>query len=167
MKRYYVLLILLLFVINSCKKEDAVKEKQPIKKENVTTEKEIVDSLLVFSKDKYDLIYEYSDGNDKQLLGINLLDKKSLEFYLLTETLPCDTEYHGIAINNYWDQDPEMDSFNGEGYFVDEYFMEKKEYQLAIRLVDDLSKVIIKYHVKDTTETDCLPIDHEIMRRVK
>lgn len=167
MKRYYVLLILLLFVINSCKKEDTVKEKQPIKKENVTTEKEIVDSLFTISKNEYTLLYEYKNGDAYQIIGINILDHKRIKFHLITETLPCDTEYHGIAINNYWDQDPEMDSFNGEGYFVDEYFMEKKEYQLAIRLADDLSKVIIKYHVKDSTETDCLPIDHEIMRRIK
>ena len=74
-----------------------------------------------------------------------IIDKKTINFHLVTETLPCDTEYWGIAENKYWDGDGEVDEDNNEGYFADEYFKEEKEYIIGIRLAEDLNKVKIKF----------------------
>ncbi|WNM18341.1 hypothetical protein [Flavobacterium capsici] len=166
MKHYIVLFSCVLLSFYSCKKELPAKVEETTKPKVVINEPIINDSVKPFAKDDYDLIFEYSEEDSNQWLGVSILDKKTIKFHLITETLPCDTYYQGIAINNNWDQDPEIDSDEKGGYFVDEYFMEKKEYQLGIRIADDLSKVIIKYHSKEDLDTDCLPIDHKIMRRV-
>jgi hypothetical protein len=120
-----------------------------------------------FSQKDYSLVFQYSQDEDNQLLGINIVDKKTIKFYLVTETLPCDTEYWGIAKNKNWNADGEIDEGEDGGYFVDEYFKEEKEYLIGIRLATDLSKVKIKYIQKDSLDTDCLPITEIIMKRLK
>ncbi|GAA4054719.1 hypothetical protein [Flavobacterium chungnamense] len=85
----------------------------------------------------------------------------------MTVTLPCDTEYWGIAENKNWNNDGEVDEDENGGYFSNEYIKEEKEYLVGIRLAEDLSKVKIKYIQKDSLETDCLPITEQIMKRIK
>lgn len=120
-----------------------------------------------FSQNDFSLVFQYTNEESSQILGINTIDKKTLKFHLVTKTLPCDTEYWGIAKNKNWNADPEMDEDENGGYFVDEFIVENKEYIIGIRLASDSSKVIIKYIQKDGLGTDCLPITREIMRRIK
>lgn len=143
------------------KKSKAVEVKtQPIKIDQKKTFSE-------FSQNDYSLVFQYSEEEDYQLIGINILDKENIKFHLVTETLPCDTEYWGIAKNKNWNRDGEVDEDEDGGYFVNEYFKEEKEYIVGIRLAEDLSKVKIKYIQKNGLETDCLPITGVIMKRIK
>ena len=120
-----------------------------------------------FNKKKFSYLFEYKEEDSYQLIGINIIDKKTVNFYLITETLPCDTEYWGNAENKYLDEDGEVDEDNNESYFADEYSKEEKEYILRIRLAEDLSKVKIKFTQKDSLDTDCLPILEKTMKRIK
>lgn len=154
-----------MFGIFSCKNEKSEK-KSPSKK----SVPEIVEknSNQIFSQNDFALVYQYSDGEDNQLLGINIVDKKTIKFHLVTETLPCDTEYWGIAENKYSDLASEIDEVeNGTGYGANEYFKTEKEYNVGIRLAEDLSEAQIKYIQKDSLDTDCFPIAEKIMKRIK
>ncbi|WP_300565027.1 hypothetical protein [Flavobacterium sp.] len=151
----------------SCKKEKGDKKTESLKSKTITPKIVTETSNTKFSTNDYTLVYQYSDGESNQILGINLIDKKMLKFHLVTETLPCDTEYWGKAENKNWNGDGEIDEDEDGGYFVDEYFKEEKEYFIGIRLDEDLNKVQIKYIQKDSLETDCLPITGKIMKRIK
>ena len=164
MRKSIFIISIILFGLFSCKNEKSEK-KLPSKKSALEIVKK--DSNPRFSKNDYALVYKYSDGESNQLLGINITDKKTVKFHLISETLTCDTEYWGIAENKNWNSDGEVDEDEAGGYFVDEYFKEEKEYIVGIRLAEDLSKVQIKYIQKDSLETDCLPITEQIMTRIK
>ncbi len=152
-----------LFGLLSCKQEKTEKEIVP----NKTQKVEEKSSKPVFSQNDFDLVYQYSEGDSNQLLGINIKDKKNLSFHLVTKTLPCDTEYWGIAENKYSDLASEVDEDeNGTAYGVNEYIKTEKEYSIYLRLAIDSSKVIVNY-VEENIETDCLPITEKIMKRIK
>ena len=163
-KNIYIISIILLGLI-SCKNEKVNKKISP-----KTNALKIVDnsSNPIFAKKDYLLVYKYSQVEDTQLIGINIVDKKTIKFHLVTETLPCDTQYWGIAENKYSDLASEVDEDeNGTAYGANEYIRIEKEYNVAIRLAQDLSKVNIKYMQKDSLDTDCLPITDQIMKRIK
>lgn len=164
MRKYIFIISIILCGLFSCKDEKPEK-KVPSKKSVPEFVKKA--SNPIFSQNDYALVYKYSDGESNQFLGINIANEKTVKFHLVSETLPCDTEYWGIAENKNWNSDGEVDQDEEGGYFVNEYFKEEKEYIIGIRLAEDLSKVQIKYIQKDSLETDCLPITEQIMKRIK
>ncbi len=167
MKEYKKIFLILILCFISCKNNETSENVKTVEskiKANKTIEKNVFPK---FSQKDFSLVFQYSQDEDNQLLGINIADKKTIKFHLVTETLPCDTEYWGIAVNKNWNGDGEMDEDEDGGYFVYEYFKEEKEYLVGIRLATDLSKVKIKYIQKDSLETDCLPITEIIMKRIK
>lgn len=167
MRNYIIIFSAILFGFFGCKKEKIDKKTEPLKSKTITPKIVTETNNPKFSAKDYTLVYQYSDGESNQILGINLIDKKMLKFHLVTETLPCDTEYWGKAENKNWNSDGEIDEDEDGGYFVDEYFKEEKEYFIGIRLDEDLNKVQIKYIQKDSLKTDCLPITGKIMKRIK
>ena len=163
MRKNIFLITSVLLGFLSCKHEKTEKRITPDKTQKVE-EKNI---KPIFSQNDFDLVYQYFEGDSKQLLGININDKKNLSFHLVTKTLPCDTEYWGIAENKYSDLASEVDEDeNGTAYGVNEYSKTEKEYSIYIRLAIDSSKVIVNY-VEENIETDCLPITEKIMNRIK
>ena len=161
-----IFLILILGFIN-CKNDNTSKNVKIVEaktKANKNIEENIPSK---FSRKDYSLVFQYSQDEDNQLLRIDIVDKKTIKFHLITETLSCDTKYWGIAKNKNWNRDGEIDEDEEGGYFVDEYFKEEKEYLIGFRLATDLSKVKIKYIQKDSLDTDCLPITEIIMKRIK
>ena len=167
MKEYKKIFLILILSFTSCKNDDSSKNVKTIEAKTQTNKKIEENIHSEFSQKDYSLVFQYSQNEDNQLLGINIVDKKTIKFHLVTETLPCDTEYWGIARNKNWNTDGEIDEDEDGGYLVDEYFNEKKEYLIGIRLATDLSKVKIKYIQKDNLNTDCLPITEIIMKRLK
>jgi hypothetical protein len=167
MNNRITLLAVLLFGLIGCKNEksDNKIEHLPskVKAPKIVNE----NNNPKFSQNDFSLVYQYTNKESNQILGINILDEKTIKFHLVTETLPCDTEYWGIAKNKNWNADPEIDEDENGGYLADEYFMNKVEYTIGIRLASDSSKVIVKYIQKDGLETDCLPITKKIMNRIK
>nr|WP_315144756.1 hypothetical protein [uncultured Flavobacterium sp.] len=167
MKEYKKIFLILILGFISCKNNDASKDVITIEAKTQVY-KNIEENISpTFSQKDYSLVFQYSQDEENQLLGINIVDKKTIKFHLFTETLPCDTEYWGIANNKNWNGDGEIDEDEDGGYFVDEYLKEEKEYLVGIRLATDLSKVKIKYIQKDSLDTDCLPITEIIMKRIK
>jgi hypothetical protein len=164
----YCKIILLLFFVSfmSCKKKENLGTENILVRDNTNSHTQNnIDSSNVLEK-KFSYQFKFSDTNSHQIVGINLVDSKTIEFHLITETLPCDTEYYGIAVNKNWNLDGEIDEDDEGGYFVNEYFKEAEEYTIAIRLAEDLSKVQIKYIQNNGLETDCLPITQKIMYRL-
>lgn len=164
MRKNIFIISLILIGLFSCKNERTKKKIATYKSPKIVKK----NSNPIFSQNDYTLIYKYSNGESNQILGINIADKKTLKFHLVTKTLPCDTEYWGIAENKYSDLASEVDEDeSGTAYGANEYVMIETEYSIAIRLALDSSKVIIEYIQKNGEETDCLPITEEIMKRVK
>ena len=162
MKKTILLILLLQFGLHSCNKEKSENKITRVKSSKKSEEK----NKPEFSENDYDLIYKYSNDDSNQILGINYINTKSLKFNLVTNKLPCDTEYWGIAKNNYSDFASEVDEDeNGTAYGSTEYVMNKKEYTISIRVALDSSKVIIKYIQVNGIHTDCLPIADKIMNR--
>ena len=95
------------------------------------------------------------------------MDKETIKFYLITETLPCDTEFWGIAENKKLKNISKIDLKKEDEYFVDVYSKAEKEYLVEIKLSEDLSKAKINYVQKDSIDTDCLPITERIMKSIK
>ena len=95
-----------------------------------------------------------AEGKEIQYLAINYLENKNIDFYLYTETLPCDTKYFGLAIKE------DHDDFTI-------FTKEENEYKISIQINRDKSEATISYVQKDSLETDCLPIDQTIMKQVK
>jgi hypothetical protein len=166
MKYYKEIFSILIFIFVSCKDNETTENVKTLESTSSTSgsTKEINSADFVQKKSTY--LFEYSDDNSNQFIEINIIDKKTIKFHLVTETLPCDTEYSGIAENKFWDGDGEIDEDSEGGYFVDEYFKEEKEFLIGIRLAEDFSKVKIKYIQKDSLNTDCLPITQKIMKRI-
>lgn len=159
--KYYTKIILLLIFTN-CKNNDALESIKIIESKTSIPDSSKENNSPNFYQKNFSYLFEYSEENSNQLLGINIIDEKTIQFHLVTETLPCDTEYWGIAVNKFWDGDKEIE----EDYFVDEYFKEEKEYFVGIRIAEDLSKVKINYIQKDSLNTDCLPITEKTMNRI-
>jgi hypothetical protein len=163
MRKNVFLITSILFGFFSCKNEKTEKEIVPQK----TPKIEKKDSKPIFSQNDFEMVYQYSNGESNQILGINMINEKKLSFHIVTKTLPCDTEYWGIAENKYSDLASEVDEDeNGTAYGANEYTKSEEEYSIFIRLAVDSSKVIINY-VEENSETDCLPITQEIMKRIK
>ncbi|MCZ8329852.1 MAG: hypothetical protein O9282_00925 [Flavobacterium sp.] len=165
--KYIIKIFLIYIIFCSCKKNDTIVNVKTISPK-VSTKNNIKDNNFPnFDTKKFSYLFEYKEEESYQLIGINIIDKKTINFHLVTETLPCDTEYWGIAENEYWNGDGEVDEDNNESYFADEYFKEEKEYIVGIRLAEDLSKLKIKFTQKDSLDTDCLPIVKKTMKRIK
>jgi len=167
MKEYNIILLILILAFIGCKNDNVSKKSKTVEVKSKPIKIDQKNTFTEFSQKDYSLVFQYSAEEVNQLVGINILDKKTIKFHLVTETLPCDTEYWGIAENKNWNRDGEIDEDEDDGYFVDEYFKEEKEYLVGIRLATDFSKVKIKYVQKDSLETDCLPIAGIIMKRIK
>ena len=167
MKEYNIILLIFIIGFIGCKNDSTSKKSKTVEVKTQPIKNDQKNTFSEFSQKDYSLVFQYSAEEDDQLIGINILDKKTIKFHLVTETLPCDTEYWGIAKNKYWNRDGEVDEDEDGGYFVNEYFKEEKEYIVGIRLAEDLSKIKIKYIQKDSLETDCLPITGIIMKRIK
>lgn len=167
MKRTILLLIILCFFVG-CIQENSKNpfQKQIDKSSSFTKDSPLnknkpEDGMLKHLKEKYSNVYLFEEGNAEeaegeeiQYLAINYLDNKNINFYLYSETLPCDTEYFGIAVRK--DQND---------FII--YSKEENEYKISIQLNLDKSEATINYVQKDSLETDCLPIDQTIMKKVK
>ena len=180
MNRIILLLVSAYFLV-SCRHENSknpirkqIAKSSSLTKDGLRNKNKPEDEMLNQLKEKYSNVYVFelgsndeAEGKEIQYLAINYLENKNIDFYLYTETLPCDTEYWGIAENKNWNRDGEIDEDEEGAYFVNEYIKEEKKYSIGIRLAEDLSKVQIKYLQKDSLETDCLPITEQIMKRIK
>lgn len=149
------LILLLIFV--SCKKNESSENVETIEFKTSSSDSLKESNSPDFYENEFLYLFQYSEENSNQIIGINIVNNKTIKFHLITETLPCDTEYWGIAENEFWDGDDE----------IDEYLKEEKEFLIGIRLAEDLSKVTINYIQKDSLHTDCLPITEKIMKRIK
>ncbi|MFI0431226.1 hypothetical protein [Mariniflexile sp. HMF6888] len=124
--------------------------------------------MFDFLSAKYSKVYEYKGMDSRQLIGITFISKDSIDYYLSSETMPCDTEYYGKAFNKNYGTDSEIDvDDNGYGYDTDEYSNDQKEYVIYIRVALDSTKVKIKYIDNATGGTDCAPITDVIMKKIK
>ena len=168
MKNYIITLSIIIFGLISCQNKSVKKTNESSKLEIKTPEIIQKNSNPIFFQNDFELVYEYSNGEDNQLLGINIISQKNLKFHLVTETLPCDTEYWGIAENKYGKLASEVDEDeNGTSYRANEYVVNKVEYTIVIGVALDSSKVVVKYSQNDGLETDCLPITEKTMKRIK
>ncbi len=164
-----ILLLVIAFCLVSCKHENP---KNPIRKQigksssltkdGFLNKNKPEDEMLNHLKKKYSNVYAYklssndeAVGKEIQYLAINYLENKNIDFYLYTETLPCDTEYFGLALKE--NQDKNLNIF----------IKEENEYKISIQLNGDKSEATISYIQKDSLETDCMPIDQTIMKKVK
>lgn len=167
MKYFKKIFPILILIFVSCKNNETPENLKTLESKSSTSDSTKEINYADFDKKKSTYLFEYSDENSNQFIEINIIDKKTIKFHLVTETLPCDTEYSVMAKNEFWDGDGEIDEDSEGGYFVNEYFNEEKEYTIAIRLAKNLSKVTIKYNQNNGFETDCLPITQRIMHRIK
>jgi hypothetical protein len=168
MNRIILLLVSAIFLV-SCKHENS---KSPIRKQigksssltKITLinknkpEDEILNHLIEKYSDVY--MFEFSsddeaEGKEIQYLAINYLENKNIDFYLYTETLPCDTEYFGLALKENQHENSTI------------FSKEENEYKISIQLNEDKSEATISYIQKDSLETDCMPIDQKTMKKVK
>ena len=167
MNRIILPLVSAYFLV-SCRNENS---KNPIQKQIDTSSsltKDVLlnknkpeDEMLNHLKEKYSNLYVFelgsideAEGKEIQYLAINYLENKNIDFYLYTETLPCDTEYFGLAIKK------DHDDFTM-------FTKEENEYKITIQINRDKSEATINYVQKNSLETDCLPIDQTIMKQVK
>ena len=163
--KYKILIIFFItFGLTNCQNKTLDSKKELLK----TTELKVEENKPTFSNKDFELVFEYSNGEDNQLLGINLIDKKNIKFHLVTKTIPCDTEYWGKAEDKYSEVASEVDEDeNGTAYGAIEYSKKEKEYFISIRMALDSSKVQINYTEENEIESDCIPITNVIMKRIK
>ena len=122
--------------------------------------------MFDFLSAKYSKVYEYQGTNSRQLIGITFISKDSIDYYLSSETMPCDTEYYGKAFkNNDWNLEIDMDD-DGYGYEANEYTIDQPNV-FYIRVALDSTKVKIKYIDNATDGTNCVPIRDVVMRRIE
>ncbi|PJJ08926.1 hypothetical protein CLU83_2237 [Flavobacterium sp. 1] len=128
--------------------------------------------MLDYLIQKYSAVYQFKEfeGDDMeestQLLGITYLENNCIDFYLYTETSPCDTEYLGKAFQSKNDtiNSEEKNDLNKKSIT---FIKEEKEYKLSIILNKEKNQATINYIQKDSLGTDCLPIPQVIMNLVK
>ena len=184
MKTRTINIFILILIFISCKNKTSEPEQLNIKQTSELEEKiepkiktqinstelnsESTDKMLDFLSAKYSKVYEYKGMDSRQLIGITLISKDSIDYYLSSETMPCDTEYYGKAFNKNYGTDSENDiDDDGYGYASDEYSNDQKEYVIYIRVALDLTKVKIKYVDNVTGGTDCAPITEVVMKKIK
>ena len=168
MKNYIIIFFLIIFGLICCQNKVLDKKNESSELEVKTPEILQKISNSIFTQNDFKLVYEYSNGEDNQLLEINIIDQKNLKFHLVTETLPCDTEYWGMAENKYGKLASEVDEDEkGTSIGANEYVVNKVGYTMVIRVALDSSKVVVKYSQNDGLETDCLPITEKTMKRIK
>jgi hypothetical protein len=167
MNRIILLLVSAYFLI-SCRHENSknsvqkqIDKSSSLPKDGLLNKNKTEDEMLHHLKEKYSNVYVFelvsndeAEGKEIQYLAMNCLENKNIDFYLYTETLPCDTEYFGLAIR---------EDHNDFTIFT----KEEKEYKISIQLNRDKSEATISYVQKDSLETDCLPINQIIMKEVK
>lgn len=174
MKKLLVLLMVLCFFSN-CKNEPIPKKTKVITKpslENIQKDKNSKDKMLNYLIQKYAAVYQFkeSEGDEMlestQLLGITYSENNSIDFYLYTETSPCDMEYLGKAFQSKNDTliSEEKNDLNKK---LITFIKEEKEYKLSIILNQAKKQAAINYIQKDSLGTDCLPITEVIMNLVK
>jgi hypothetical protein len=76
MRKNIFLFSLILFGLLSCKNEKTEKENTSSKTPKILKK----NSNPIFSQNDFEMVYEYSNGDSNQLLGINIIDKKNLSF---------------------------------------------------------------------------------------
>jgi hypothetical protein len=165
----FILLVISVYFLVSCRQENS---KNPIRKQtnksssltknSLLKKNKPEDDMLNHLKEKYSNVYAFefgsndeAEGKEIQYLAINYLENKNIDFYLYTETLPCDTEYFGLAYKEDHSEDLTI------------FTKEENEYKISIQLNRDKSEATINYIQKDSIETDCLPIDQTIMKQIK
>lgn len=167
MNRIILLLVSAYFLV-SCKHENSKKPIQKqidksssLTKDGLLNKNKPEDEILNHLKEKYSNVYVFelgsndeAEGKEIQYLAINYLENKNIDFYLYTETLPCDTEYFGLAIKEDHDD-------------LTIFTKEENEYKISVQLNRDKSQATISYVQKDSLETDCLPIYKTLMKQVK
>jgi hypothetical protein len=164
MKYKVLTLFIIKFGLTNCQNKTFDSKKELLK----PTEIKLKEGKPTFSNIDFELVFEYSNGEDNQLLGVNFIDKKNIKFHLVTKTIPCDTEYWGKAEDKYSKFASEVDEDeNGTAYGAIEYSKKEKEYLISIRMALDSSKVQINYTEENIIESDCLPITKVIMKRIK
>ena len=141
MKKLLLLLMILCFCTN-CKNEHIDKKIKVITKpslESLQKDKNSKDKMLDYLIQKYSTVYQFKEfeGDDieesTQLLGITYLENNCIDFYLYTETSPCDTESLGKAFQskNETINSEEKNDLNKKSIT---FIKEEKEYKLSIIL---------------------------------
>ena len=167
MNRIILILVSAYFLV-SCRHENSknpirkqIDKSSSLTKDSLLNKNKLEDEMLNHLKAQYSNVYVFelssndeAEGKEIQYLAINYLENKNIEFYIYTETLPCDIEYLGLAIR---------EDYNDFTIFT----KEENEYKISIQLNRDKSEAAITYVQKDSLETDCLPIDQTIMKQVK
>tara|TARA_R110000868_G_scaffold52171_7_gene165058 strand:+ start:3608 stop:4015 length:408 start_codon:yes stop_codon:yes gene_type:complete len=120
-RKYTKIFLLLTLCFSNCIDKEGGKKIQPI--DSKTNDKKNIETKIPpkFSHKDYARLFKYSAEQDNQLLGITFFDKETIKFYLITETLPCDTEYWGIAENKKLKNISKIDFKKEDEYFVDVY----------------------------------------------
>lgn len=165
---HIILISALFFNCNNTEPKKTVQSQQPTpKKEQITlarpkpkkikTLEEKEDHSLNYLKEKFSHVYEYKEEDYRGLVGLNFIKKETLGFYILTETLPCDTFYDGQA--NY--------SVNQPDSLTNVYTKTTETYVIDILVSKDSSEVEISYLDKETLGTDCVPITEKVLKRVQ
>lgn len=164
MKNHLLFAASFLLIITSCKNNEQIKY---LPQKKIAIEKSTA-STPQFSKNDYDFLYQYVEGESKQVLGLSYIDKKTIKYYLQTVTLPWDTEFWGNAENKYSAYSSEVDEDeNGTAYGANEFTRSEVDYSISIRIAIDSSRVIIHYTDSRDQGTDCVPITGQIMKRIK
>ncbi|NMH27835.1 hypothetical protein [Flavobacterium silvaticum] len=170
MKKIKMLLLIILF--SNCRQENVIEKPKvavsaPKRVIETSAEKENAeDKMLAYLKQQYSEVFFYSDDildeeESLQQLGVTYLDENTIDFYLYTETLPCDTEYYGKAFR------VETDSLSDIQDALEIFVKEEKEFKLSVILDKQTHKAKVAYIDKETLGTDCLPIVETHMEKVK
>ncbi|WGH75642.1 hypothetical protein P8625_00325 [Tenacibaculum tangerinum] len=184
MKTKILKIIILILIFVSCKnktterkqiKINRTSEVEKVKETEILTltdsieiNLESTDKMLDFLSAKYSKVYEYKGMDSRQLIGINFITKDSIDYYLSSETMPCDTEYYGKAFNQNYGLDSEVDEDeNGISYPSNEYSNDQQDYVIYIRVALDSTKLKIGYADNVTDGTDCAPNTVNIMKKIK
>lgn len=182
MKIRTINIFVLIVIFISCKNKTTETEKPNIEKTILSKEKheiksiidsteldvESTDKILDFLAEKYSTVYEFKGMDSRQLIGITFMSKDSIDYYLSSETMPCDTEYYGKAFNQNYGMDTEIYLDENEVSFpANEYSNDQKDYVIYIRVALDSTKVKIGFTDNQTDGTDCAPNTVRIMKKIK
>ena len=184
MKIRTVNIFILILIFISCKNKTSESEQLDIKQTFELEEKtepeiktqivstelepESTDKMLDFLSAKYSNVYEYKGMDSRQLIGISFISIDSIDYYLSSETMPCDTEYYGKGFNQNYGLDSEIDEDEkGISYPANEYSNDQKDYVIYIRVALDSTKVKIGYVDNEIDGTDCAPNTVSIMKKIK
>ncbi|WP_333599993.1 hypothetical protein [Flavobacterium sp.] len=163
-KRFFVMIFGLLLL--SCHQTPPQQQpKKRVKKESQTTAK----GLEMLTKEEllkqYQNVYEYQEEDSEQLLGVTVINANKIKFYLATKTLPCDTEYHGVAIRRYLDCFPTIEKDSLKELPKYQYIQLTAYYILTLNFTDEYKEAKISYQPIPEEETDCAPIEAILMTK--